>query len=172
MVIMTCQIALTSFFPRRTWLCLATTNDIHGGSELKRPEFLFVIFCCEQRMQRNTHTCFFQYSNNIVRGKILTTMGGSQEQIAWANGFGYIENKQNVNQSLYIYIYASMYNIIKYHIISLNQLKEDIINSFQPKKKRVTCACKWKAKNPFLVPPDCDCLGWCWHPANAFRWAP
>ena len=28
-----------------------------------------------------------------------------------------------------------MYNIIKYHIISLNQLKEDIINSFQQKKE-------------------------------------
>lgn len=111
-----------------------------GGLNL-RGRNSYLLYSVVNNACKETHILvFFQYSNNIVRGKILTTMGGSQEQIAWANGFGYIENKQNVNQSLYIY--ASMYNIIKYHIISLNQLKEDIINSFQPKKKRVTCACK------------------------------
>jgi hypothetical protein len=112
-----------------------------GGLNL-RGRNSYLLYSVVNNACKETHILvFFQYSNNIVRGKILTTMGGSQEQIAWANGFGYIENKQNVNQSLslYIYIYASMYNIIKYHIISLNQLKEDIINSFQPKKKSDLC---------------------------------
>ena len=124
-------------FPKRTWLTVYMGCLSLGVGK----SYSIFVLCCELRC-KETQIHFFHDSNNIARGKTPTTMGFSQEQIAWASssGFGYLVNKSCFNKWKSTYI-KTHEHIWTYYKISCNTLQSTKAGyQCVPTKQSDTCA--------------------------------